>query len=472
MKLKQILILGGIFLVLMLGVFVKNLQRPAELVTEEYAALDLAFDRSQITKIRIEKTKGQEGQQEKGEQKTQAVGPQAEGTATELVKENDQWRVATLSNARADKEKVEDLLTEIHQAKGELRGKGKDLFGDFGIHDEGTFHVLLQDAVGKAVLNLILGNKKVEGSVFIRRKDSEEIFLTEAGLFNLMGIYGDPAEDDPDSNYWAATEFIAIDLNKVERLEIRRFRSGKEILTAGIVKDPQEKKWKYTRDAVPFALGSEKVEQFLNTVKSVRAQKVLDPKAQDYGFSKPTWQMKLGLEGGEEVVVSAAALDSKTNAHPVQVSGEPVVFHVSKYYLENVDVDDSRFFADNPFQVEADKVEKLVVRTGKVQFSVKPKEKKWQGLEDYLNDLKNFKVERLLFDAAERKKVESPGNFWLEVQREGGPLQTLDAGALVSEAKKEYAALKRNTSQPFAISESIFKQLFENLDRLTEPKTA
>lgn len=460
MKLKQVLILGGIFILLMLGVFIKNLQKPAELATEAYVPLNLSLDRDRIAKIKIEKAPGSKENQEP------AVA------STELVKENDQWKVAALSNARADQKKIEDFLAEIHQAKGELRGEGKELFGDFGIQDEGTFHVLLQDAAGVSILNLVLGNKKADGSIFIRKKDREEIYLTEADLFSLMGIYGDPENETPDPHYWAAADLISIDPAKLERLEIRRFKAGKDILTASVVKDPQDKKWKYARQTSPFSLEHEKVRQFLTAMKNTKAQKVLDPKAQDYGFSKPAWQMKLGLEGGQEIVVTAAAADPKTNTHTVQVSTEPAVFQVAKYQLENLDIDDSRFFADNPFKVEAGKIEKLVVRAGKAQLSFKPKEKKWQGLENYLNDLKNFKVERLLFDAEEQKKVSSPGGFWIEIQREGEPLQTLDAGALISQASKEYAALKRNTFQPFAISESVFKQLFENLERLAEPKTA
>ena len=467
MKLKQVFVLSGIFILLMVGVFVRNLQKPSELVTEEYVPLNLSFEPNQIMKIKIKKGQAEPPQ---GARAVEGATQERVGIYTELVKDKNQRKVVTLSNAHADQKKIEDLLTELRQMKGELRGKGKELFGDFGIHEEGTFHILFQDAAGFPVLNLILGNKKANGSVFIRQKDSEEIYLTEANLFNSIGIYGDPEDEEPDSNYWAATELIPADLGKVKSVEMCRFRDGNKILTVGLVKDLQKKKWKYTQEPVPFALDSEKVGQFLNTVKSVRAQKALDPKARDYGFSKPTWQMKLGLESGEEIVVTTAGLDSKTNAYPVQVSTEPVVFQVPKYYLENLDVDDSKFFVNNPFNVEVGKIEKLIVHTDKTVLSFKPNEKKWSGLENYLNDLKNFKVTRLLFETEQQKKARSPASFAIEIQREGEPLQALEVGALISEASKEYAVLKRNIDQPFAISESVFKQLFENLDRLTEPK--
>ena len=58
MKPKQLLFLSAIFALLVLAVVLRQLQRPPELTTEEYAPLDFSFDESRIGKIEIYKPKG------------------------------------------------------------------------------------------------------------------------------------------------------------------------------------------------------------------------------------------------------------------------------------------------------------------------------------------------------------------------------------------------------------------------------
>ena len=88
----------------------------------------------------------------------------------------------------------------------------------------------------------------------------------------------------------------------------------------------------------------------------------------------------------------------------------------------------------------------------------------------YLNDLKNLYVTRLLWESPEAKKVRSPGDSWISVETENAASATVDAGTIVSEQNKEYAAKKRGDTFPFAINEDNFKKLFSNLERFEEPK--
>lgn len=456
MKPKHIIILTVILVLLAAGVVFKQFQKPPELATEEFTPLDLSFDPAQVAKIELTK-----GKEEK---------------AVELAKENDVWKAVNFFGVRAETSKIDEFLKALREAKGELRAKDKSLFKDFGLGEEQAFRLAFSDSQGKSILTLFLGSKKPSyDSCFVRKDGSDLVYLSDGNFFGKLGLYGDPANESPKKDFWASLSLIHFKTDEISRIEARRFPGDKELLAAGVLRetdpnDPAKKKWKYVRPEVPFGLDAEKIKQFLNSIPNWKANKVLDPKAQDYGFVKPRWQMKLGIETGGEVVLTAGNEDSSTKASFIQVSNAPVVFELPSYYFTNFDIDDSKFFIDNPLAVDPDKTEKLVVHADTKDFNLSPKQKKWESLTSYLNDLKTFSVSRLIFDPQDQKKVSSSGRWWIEIQKEAQTSVILDVGNILSESNKEYAARKRDSTQAFAINESIFKKLFDNLDRLAEPK--
>ena len=465
---------------LVAGVVLKQTQKPEELATEEYVPLDLSFDAAAVQKIDISKPKAA----------TAGAGKKEE-EYVELVKKNDIWKVSGLFNARADEDKIEKFLKELREAKGELRAKDKALFPDFGIGDNEAYRIVLTGGAnaGEAgrlpLLDLRIGTKKADyRSLFVRKEGSDPIYVTDANLFGEMGLYGDPKTESLNQDYWPSTSLVEVDSDKVTKLETRRFKDGEEVLTTSVIKEAfgarssssgegpgtegVQKKWKYTREDRPFAIDAEKIKNHLDSLKTWRAQKVLNPKEKDYGLAKPAWRMNILMEDGKEIAVSAGGADEDTKAYDMQVSGEPVVFQLTYYYFENMDVDDSRFFVDNPLGVDPDKTTKLVIRAHKKPMEFNPKQKPREALTQYLNDLKNFRVEKLLFEGA---KIKSPAPYSLEVQTEGAQPQVLDFGEMVSQELKLYPGVKRGVLQPFAIAESDFKKYFDALDRLAEPKT-
>lgn len=454
MKLKQLLIPAVILVLLLVGIALKQTQKRPEFVTQEYVPLDLSFETANVHKIDIAKPKGE-----------------TEEEYVSLAKEGDGWRVTSHWNARADKSKVEALLKTLATAKGELRGTGKNLFSDFKIGDNDGYQVTLTDNTGTALLTLIMGLEKTNyQGLFVRRKDSEAIFLTTAAIYTDMGVHDDPAKARPSGEFWADTALADYDSKQVNRVESKRFEGGREFISASVKREGED--WKYTRQDLPFVISSEKVKQFIDGIKTWRASQVLDPEAKDkdYGFAKPDWQVTLGRENGDDIVITAGGKDESGNFFYFQTSGEPIVFQVSRFYSENLYLDDSRFFKENPFDIDAEKVTKLVVSAGKNQIILNPQVKKWEGLTTYLENLKNFHAESLIFDPKLQKKVKAKGKYWLEFQVEGQPSQFLDAGDLVDEAAKHYATQRRNNTAPFVISESTYRQLFDNLSSLSEPK--
>ncbi|MBN1689114.1 MAG: DUF4340 domain-containing protein [Candidatus Omnitrophica bacterium] len=454
MKPKQILILGIIFGLLVLGVLAKQFQKPAELATDEFVALDLSFEKDQVKGIEIYKGEGLREEEK-----------------VEIAKVGEGWRVSSLFGARADKKKIDELLEGIQAAKGEIRGRSPELFGDFKIRDEEAFHIRLLNGTGKEVLHLLVGLKKAGfQSIFIRKKEMAFVFLTDANLLTQIGVFGDPEEDKPGSDYWASTQMVTIDPEKVKRIETVRFEEGKGVMTSSVALetdpyDSTKSDWVLQRDEVPFPVDGGKITKFLETLNNARAQKIVNPEDKVGALESPVWRLTLWVAEEEPWVMTAGARDEATNSYPVRVSTEPVVFQLSEYYFKRFDIDDSQFFSANPLGVEADKVEKLSLKVDKKEKVFSFEEEKSEEMKTYLNGLKDFKVERLLFDIKEKSGVKSPGDAWLEIQIKDKPLALIDV-TQKKDDDKEYFAVMRGNTHPFVISKTTYEKLFKDIDKL------
>ena len=462
MKPKQILFLA-LLLAILAGVFLyRHFQKVSEHAPEEFVNLSLNFDAGKVGKIQI----GKGGGSEKNLLLFTLVKNEA----------GQEWRIPDFYNARVDKSKVDQLFKSLQELKGELRANDPALFSDFKISDNDALRILFFDKDWKNQLTLFIGGKQPSpGSIFVRRGDSNQIYVTDSNLLHAIGINGDPADEKPTMDFWAALNLTHFEPGDVDHLEARRFKDGREIVTVGVVRVPNasdstKKMWKYSREGVPFAVDAAKINQFLETLQTWRGSKALDPKAKDYGFAKPFWQMKIGLGTNPEIVITATPQDTATAAHFVQVSGESVVFEFPDYLFQNMDIDDSKFFVDNPLGVNPETTEKLIIHAGDKELDLNPREKKKDELTNYLNDLKGLTVTRLLFDPADTKMIKSSNRSWLEIHMAGKNPLVLEVGQLLADTNRAYAAHRKDNTQSFAIPEATYKKLFENLERLSDPK--
>ncbi len=452
MKLKQIIILSAVLALLVVGVIYKNSQRPVELTTQEYTPLDLSFEAEKVSKI-ITSRKISSGE-EKGESKV------------EIIKGAAGWQVKSLFGARGDSVKIQALLDKIKNAEGELRGEGKELFSDFSITDDDAFHVALWDSSGNEILNIAIGSKKSGQSVFVRKKGSDKIHLSSTDLLSALGFFGDVEKETPKSEYWASNEYLFFDAAKANKISVSRFENGVETVSALVVKE--NGKWKYPADKYPAALDPDKVSKHLESMKAWRANKVLDPKAKDYGFATPRGMIRVGVEEGPETVVTIGAEDTENSMYYLQAAGEPVVYEIAKYFVENLDIDDSKFFKEPILgEVNIKNAEALKVSSGKESYSVKPIEKNWDALDNYLKDLSSFRISKLVTDPKEQKNFSAKSS--LEIKKKDEPLQVFEFGDLLPGAK-EVMAKRKDNPYIFTVSEAFYKNMFESAGRLKEPE--
>ncbi|MBI3307050.1 MAG: DUF4340 domain-containing protein [Candidatus Omnitrophica bacterium] len=328
MKAKQIIVLAVVFLLLAAGVVLKKFYKPVEISSEFYTPLDISFETGQVAAVEIAAGKTE--------------------PAVVLVKENNIWKIPGLWDVRADQEKIEGFLNELRQTKGELRAKDKNIFGDFGIGDEEAWRLVLKDQNQAPLASFLFGTKREisEGALFLRRPDSEMVYLINFDFFNLIGIPGNVSIKTPAEDFWADFKILPVSSDQIQTIEILHLGPGKESKVLNLVRSSSgDTAWKFGGKEITAALDQEKLKNFLQALGNWSADQILDPAGKDYGFEAPTWQMKLSTVSGQEILVTRGGKNPGNQNSFFKVSTSPAVFEVSPYFFQNVDRDRKYFFS-------------------------------------------------------------------------------------------------------------------------------
>ena len=168
MKTKQLLILGGVFVFLLLVVIIfENPFGKSEYEKKVETAMPLFpnFDKEQVTKIEIIAT---------------------DGTAT-LVKQDSNWVVASMDNYPADSEGVAELLTKMGEFKNTQRvSSNPEKQAEFEVDSTGV-EAKLMDANDKLLAHLFVG-KITPGffSSYVRAADSNDVYVAQGNLQSVF----------------------------------------------------------------------------------------------------------------------------------------------------------------------------------------------------------------------------------------------------------------------------------------------
>ena len=168
MKTKQLLILGGVLVVL--AIVVLALENPFgksehEKQIEAATPLFPNFDKEQVTKIEIIAT---------------------DGTAT-LSKQDGNWVVTSMDNYPADSEGVDELLTKVGEFKNTQRvSSNPEKQADFEVDSSGV-ETKLMDANDKVLAHLFVG-KTTPGflSSYVRAADSNDVYVAQGYLQSVF----------------------------------------------------------------------------------------------------------------------------------------------------------------------------------------------------------------------------------------------------------------------------------------------
>jgi hypothetical protein len=274
-------------------------------------------------------------------------------TDVELAKDNGVWKVKSLWNAKADPVKVENLIEKLRSAQGELRGSGKNLFPDFGIQDSDAFSIQFFGAGNTPLSDLRLGTKQAgENGYFIRKSAGEDIYLVNINMAELLGISTPLNEAALQSFFWADRSLFDLDPEKVTKITLYLLKGEEKTMIMGLERkpdprDPLKSSWKYLRKDMTSSLDPDKVLKFIAIMKSVQADKVVDPGGKDYGLEKPVWQLAV-TQNSKKVFLSAGPKDEKADLFYVKRSGDPTIFGLQASFFTDLNVDDTHFVKDVP----------------------------------------------------------------------------------------------------------------------------
>ena len=168
MKTKQLLILGGVLVVL--AIVVLALENPFgksayDKKVETATPLFPNFDKEQVAKIEI---------------------IASDGTAT-LSKQDGNWVVASIDNYPADSEGVDELLTKVGEFKNTQRvSSNPEKQADFEVDSSGV-EAKLMDATDKVLAHLFVG-KTTPGflSSYVRAADSNDVYVAQGYLQSVF----------------------------------------------------------------------------------------------------------------------------------------------------------------------------------------------------------------------------------------------------------------------------------------------
>ena len=208
MKTKQLLVLGGVFVFLLLVVLIfENPFGKSDHEKKLEMAMPLfpGFDKEQVTKIEIVAT----------------------GETTTLSKQDGKWVVASTDNYPADSEGVAQLLTKVSELKNTQRvSTNPEKQSEFEVDSTGV-EAKLMDANDKLLVHLFVG-KITPGflSSYVRAAASNDVYVAQG---SLQSVFNKGTRTWKDRTIFDFNKGIATQLNissSEETIELRLDENG------------------------------------------------------------------------------------------------------------------------------------------------------------------------------------------------------------------------------------------------------
>ncbi|HTL48691.1 MAG TPA: DUF4340 domain-containing protein [Verrucomicrobiae bacterium] len=452
MKSSHVLVLGLILFFLGVGIAIKQLRRPAYLAASATTSLKADFDAAKVSKI--------------------VIGKGEKASSIELVKEKG-WKISGAWKSAADNHKVDALLGRLKSLEGELRSTDKALLADYGIADEEAFHVHLLDG-DKSLTHFLIGAKSSgAGSVFVRLKDSAEVFAVDEPLLESLGVESGPEAGEPPAEYWHDLRFFRSDTSLVREIQVLKMGPGEPVTQAGLVKQPaaaaKPEAWAFSKIGHAFALDEKKVQEYLQFLSGAMGIRAVDPKA-DYGFQAPLWKITVTLEGTDAAVIEIAAKPGQAEQYFIRNSLYPEeVFEIPFYTVERIAVKDAFFYLDNPFGIRSSEVKEVLLRRGgKEVFLSKTEDKKalfqkelrlLEDLDEKVAPVEKENVTPALFP-------EAPDS--IEVRPTYGKAWVLEFGGPAAGREGSRALRVKRTETVFSVPDTFVSELFSAVEKAAE----
>ena len=337
MKFRNILILAVLVLVLFAVQYAqKRSHRQVTSMSDTVAVLDADFENEDVNRI--------------------VLGFGADSTAVVLERLPDSWVARSAYGHPATDARVDNLLNELNGLRGEFRSDSADVLPDYGLGpDNDIVRVTLYGPEFETIFDLDIGDKSERGTGnFIKRPDSDAVFLTRANILGQMGLYSGPAM--PQTRH-----FLDLEVFKCGREEIASFNliDGESVLEIEkVYPDPEPvvgEDGETTPGEIDYSvwewalveperrpLAKTKVDAVANALSSIRAKDVDDPMVnQDtYGLWRPERRVEIALRDGTEMEIRFGSLkeseDPAEKGHWVMTSAGRTIWIVDTWKADQI----------------------------------------------------------------------------------------------------------------------------------------
>jgi len=330
MKIKKLLIIGGIVLVLLALTFAKNIFQKVKIAKSSSSepAILLIKDDPAIFVNKIEIYNGID-----------------QASKLVLVREpNGEWVIASKFKAKARKEAVEGVLNNLRRLKGEVRGESKDLFADFALQDNQSGHLILKDASDKILLNLVVSFKMTNwNQSYARLADSEEILLLNGDVLGWFGMLEPSVK--PQSGVFADYGIFSFDTNLVVKIDLIGDARHSLVMSRSEPAAP----WRFEKSRNKTEIPDPgKVNDFLLNILNSTCLDMADPKLNSYGFDHPVKTLKLDSVKAKkttQIQIEIGAPIKEKNAFYARVFPENKVYILPDSFMKLLDRDKASFIS-------------------------------------------------------------------------------------------------------------------------------
>lgn len=397
-------------------------------------------------------------------------------TELKFKKENGVWVLENVHNARVKEKELETFLEKLDNMKGELRSDKKELFEDYGITDEESVHIILRGTDGAEITHLVIGTKKPDwGHNFVRDAGATEVYIADKNILALLGFWEDVIPEKFDKKRWINLDMVDFDPGEIVSVKITEETAAREenILDITRKTSGDKKEWIASKDYL-FSLNSDKVREFLKTIKRTEATGIADPQKTEH-FGSSDWVLTLGIADGKKIVLTRG-IKRADGAYYFKVSGNDHAFLIADATFNEFDKRDADFFAKNPFDLTEETIKELKVRDIKKRktfTAIKSSEtSEWKTkkgavidtakIKDVIEILKNISIE--IFPEA---KVPKKNILTYEITKTDGRTRNFAISKETTIDGKQYYGLKIETvpSQYYIESDTLkkLKVSFSNL---------
>jgi len=340
MKEKHLKIFAGIFVVLILLFIITKPRHQSVNLDELVQNIIFGVAKEDVSAIEIYKNNSK-----------------GEPVKLDFIKQGDQWHITTYFQAKARNNQVETLLGNLIDMTGKVRTSTPEHHEKFGITDNSGIHIILKDATGKAMANLIVGRKPEDaGSSFVRFAGKDKVYFGDKNILSDLKVNGTV----DTLTRFNAKGFVDLEAvkQKTDDLETIALVAGKKQLVlkkiekevevtkpdSTIVKEMQ-KIWVLSQNDKEIELEKAELDKFFRDVTSIRASEVVDRigntltdmnKPRQYGLGRPSHYIVFKQPGKKQENIIFGKEYEKDKGFYMQVQQEGIIYKVGKSNFEKI----------------------------------------------------------------------------------------------------------------------------------------